>query len=148
MDWRAAGRPLALGNARIDVDHAVSAAHRSVDQTAGTQFYEGARTPCVFRLALVGVDLSATADRVKDIGTHTQVRARPGRAGAICKALVGVDLSVRAPHGVEVLTARATGCSSAGTEQIAMIQMRGDGMDVDLDGLALVADLDFVVLIS
>ena len=29
-----------------------------------------------------------------------------------------------------------------------MIQMRGDGMDVDLDGLALVADLDFVVLIS
>ena len=142
MHWRAAGCPLALRNARIDVDLAVRAAHRSVDLRAGTQNCDGPVTREA-RLALVGVDHAVAGDGIKDIATDAQTLAGLGRAGASRKALVGVGDAVRAGHGIEVETAPTGWWSFAGTNVIAMLlQVRGDGMDIDLDGLALVADLD------
>ena len=143
---RAAGRLLAIRNARIGVDRAIIAAHRIVVRTAGTRNGVGPKTPVGAGRTLVGVELTAADDGVPDIATDAHKIRALRMASACRKAPVGVDLAVRArAHRIEVETAPANFCI-ARNRTIAMLQMRGDSMDVDRDGGALVADLDQLLI--
>jgi len=150
-EWRAAALPLALRNTRVDIDPAVRAANRKVDGAAGTQDLSG-RTAGEARLAQVGIDLTVARDGVIDLATDANRLAGPHRASTVREALVGKgtnrSVGQGAGDGIEVLTARARGRSIAVTQEIAVFQMRGDRMDIDRDDVAIVADVDLVILIG
>jgi hypothetical protein len=154
VDWLAADPTIARRDARIDVDPAVIAAHRSVDLTAGTQNVEGTRTPGIACLARVGEGLSRSVrqgagDGVVDVATDGQTIEGPRAPGASRKALVGEDLGRSigqgAGDGIEFATARARNVSAG--KEIAVIQVRGDSMYVDRNDVAFVADIDLVILV-